>query len=40
MVLQIQVWALNLMSGGGGAVSFDLLDMWGQMGWLAKAVAA
>jgi biopolymer transport protein ExbB/biopolymer transport protein TolQ len=37
MVLQIQVWALNLMSGGG-AVSFDPLDMWGQMGWLAKVV--
>ena len=37
MVLQIQVWALNLMSGGG-AVSFDPLDMWGQMGWLAQAV--
>ena len=37
MVLQIQVWALNLMSGGA-AVSFDPLDMWGQMGWLAQAV--
>ncbi|MFN0106340.1 MAG: MotA/TolQ/ExbB proton channel family protein [Bryobacteraceae bacterium] len=37
MVLQVQVWALNLMSGGG-AVSFDPADMWSQMGWLAKAV--
>ena len=37
MVLQIQVLALNLMSGGA-AVSFDPLDMWGQMGWLAQAV--
>jgi biopolymer transport protein ExbB/biopolymer transport protein TolQ len=37
MVLQIQVWALNLMSAGGG-VSFDPLDMWIQMGWLAKLV--
>jgi biopolymer transport protein ExbB/biopolymer transport protein TolQ len=36
MVLQMQVWALNLLSGG--AISFDPLDMWGQMGWLAKAV--
>ena len=38
MVLQMQVLALNLMSAGGGAVSFDLLDMWTAMGWLAKAV--
>jgi biopolymer transport protein ExbB len=38
MVLQMHVWALNLMAAGGGAVSFDLMDMWTQMGWLAKAV--
>ena len=37
MVLQVQVWALNLMLSGG-PVSFDPLDMWGQMGWLAKLV--
>ncbi len=37
MVLQMQVWALNLMAGGG-TVSFDPADMWAQMGWLAKAV--
>jgi biopolymer transport protein ExbB/biopolymer transport protein TolQ len=35
MVLQMQVWALNL---SGGAISFDFMDMWGQMGWMAKAV--
>ena len=37
MVLQVQVWALNLMLSGS-PVSFDPLDMWGQMGWLAKLV--
>jgi biopolymer transport protein ExbB/biopolymer transport protein TolQ len=37
MVFQMQVWALNLLSGGG-AISFDPLDMWAQMGWLAQAV--
>ncbi|MBM3755588.1 MAG: flagellar motor protein MotA [Acidobacteria bacterium] len=36
MVLQTQLWALNLLSGG--AISFDPMDMWAQMGWLAKAV--
>jgi biopolymer transport protein ExbB len=36
MVLQMQIWALNLMAGGG--VSFDFADMWDQMGWAAKAV--
>jgi len=36
MVLQTQLWALNLLSGG--AISFDPMDMWNQMGWLAKAV--
>jgi len=29
--------ALLLLQEGGG-VNFDLLSMWGQMGWLAKAV--
>jgi biopolymer transport protein ExbB/biopolymer transport protein TolQ len=37
MVLQMQVWALYLMLSGG-PVSFDPLDMWSQMGWLAKLV--
>ena len=37
MVLQMQIWALNLTAGTGG-VSFDFADMWGQMGWMAKAV--
>jgi biopolymer transport protein ExbB/biopolymer transport protein TolQ len=37
MVLQMQVWALNLMLSGG-PVSFDPADMWAQMGWLAKLV--
>jgi len=37
MVLQMQVWALNLMLSGG-PVSFDPLEMWFQMGWLAKLV--
>ncbi len=36
MVLQTQLWALNLLAGG--AISFDPMDMWNQMGWLAKAV--
>ncbi|MBM3783774.1 MAG: flagellar motor protein MotA [Acidobacteria bacterium] len=36
MAFQLQVWALNLLAGG--AVSFDPMDMWNQMGWLAKAV--
>jgi len=36
MIVSTQVWALFLIQEG--AVSFDLVDMWGQMGLLAKAV--
>jgi len=27
-----------LQEGGGGGVSFDLVGMWGNMGWMAKGV--
>ncbi|MCS7024164.1 MAG: MotA/TolQ/ExbB proton channel family protein [Bryobacteraceae bacterium] len=37
MLLQTQVWAFLLLQEGG-AISFDLVSMWNQMGWLAKAV--
>jgi biopolymer transport protein ExbB len=36
MFLKAQVLALLLLQEG--AVSFDLISMWNQMGWLAKAV--
>ena len=36
MIVSTQVWALFLILEGG--VSFDLVDMWGQMGLLAQAV--
>ena len=36
MIVSTQVWALFLILEGG--VSFDLGDMWGQMGLLAQAV--
>ena len=36
MIVLTQVWAFFLILEG--AVSFDLLDMWGQMGLLAQAV--
>src|SRR3974390_2512806 len=40
MVLQLKVLAFMLLqeAGGGGAVSFDLRGMWGNMGWMAKSV--
>ena len=40
MLLGLHLMALMLLQegGGGGAVNFDLLSMWGQMGYLAKAV--
>jgi biopolymer transport protein ExbB/biopolymer transport protein TolQ len=38
MLLQMQVWAFYLLQEGGGAISFDPLDMWRQMSWLAKLV--
>lgn len=37
MLLQTQVWAFLLLQEGG-AVSFDLVSMWNQMGWMAKGV--
>jgi biopolymer transport protein ExbB len=37
MLLQTQVWAFLLLQEGG-AVAFDLVSMWNQMGWMAKAV--
>lgn len=36
MILQMQVWALFLLQEGG--ISFDPMDMWAQMGFLARAV--
>ncbi len=36
MIVLTQVWALFFMQEG--AVSFDLVNMWGQMGLLAQAV--
>ena len=38
MVLQLQVWAYLLIQEAAPAVSFDLVSMWNQMSWLARAV--
>jgi len=39
MLLQMQLWAfLLLQEGGAGGANFDLMSMWSQMSWLAKAV--
>ena len=38
MILQLQVWGMMLFQEGQTSVSFDPRAMWGQMGWLAKAV--
>ncbi len=38
MLLQMQLWAFLLLQEGGGAAGFDLMTMWSQMGWLARAV--
>jgi biopolymer transport protein ExbB/biopolymer transport protein TolQ len=38
MILQLQVWGMMLFQEGQASVSFDPRAMWGQMGWLAKAV--
>jgi biopolymer transport protein ExbB len=38
MILQLQVWGMMLFQEGQSSVSFDPRAMWGQMGWLAKAV--
>jgi biopolymer transport protein ExbB/biopolymer transport protein TolQ len=37
MLVNMQLMAFLLLQEGG-AVSFDLLSMWAQMGWLARAV--
>jgi len=37
MLLQFQVWSFLFLQETGG-VNFDLVSMWNQMGWLAKAV--
>jgi len=38
MLLQLQVWGMMLFQEGQATISFDPRAMWGQMGWLAKAV--
>jgi len=38
MLLQMQLWAFLLLQEGGAAAGFDLMSMWIQMSWLAKAV--
>ena len=38
MLVNIQLMALLLLQEGGGAVNFDLMSMWSQMGWLARFV--
>jgi len=38
MLVNIQLMAFLLLQEGGGAVSFDLMSMWNQMGWLARFV--
>src|ERR1017187_5883190 len=38
MLLQLQVWAFLLLQEAGPAIGFDPRAMWGQMGWLARAV--
>jgi biopolymer transport protein ExbB/biopolymer transport protein TolQ len=38
MLLALNSLALLLLQEGGGGVNFDLISMWNQMGWLAKAV--
>lgn len=37
MVLQLQVWAFWLLQEADG-ISFDPRSVWGNMGWMAKAV--
>jgi len=39
MLLQIQAWALLLLQGEGmGAVGWNPVQLWAQMGWLARGV--
>lgn len=37
MLLQLHVWGFLLLQEAG-AISFNLRDMWDQMGWMARAV--
>ena len=37
-MLQVQLWAFLLLQEASGASQFDLMSMWSNMGWLAKAV--
>jgi biopolymer transport protein ExbB len=38
MLVNVQLMAFLLLQEGGSAVSFDLMSMWNQMGWLARVV--
>lgn len=38
MLVNIQLMAFLFLQEGGGAVNFDMLSMWNQMGWLARFV--
>lgn len=38
MLVNIQLMAFLFLQEGGGAVNFDLMSMWNQMGWLARFV--
>ena len=37
MLLQVQAWAFMLLQEGG-AIAFDPVAMWNQMGWLARII--
>jgi biopolymer transport protein ExbB/biopolymer transport protein TolQ len=38
MFLQLQVWALLLLQQEGSTVGWDVVALWRQMGWMARAV--
>ncbi len=38
MLVNIQLMAFLFLQEGGASVNFDLMSMWGQMGWLARFV--
>jgi biopolymer transport protein ExbB/biopolymer transport protein TolQ len=38
MFLQLQIWSLFLLQEGGGAIQWDPIHLWAQMGFLARAV--
>jgi biopolymer transport protein ExbB len=38
MLLQLHVWGIMLLQQEAGAPGWDVRSMWGQMGWLARAV--